>query len=77
MYRHRIWEKYKVNVASLAILCDDEKNYLPNQYKTKIWGCKLNFEFPVVKLLDFGEDWAKLEEEDNPFSILYDKVRMA
>ena len=70
VYRHRIWEKHKVDVASLVILCDDEENYRPNKYKKGIWGCELNFTFPIVKLLDFAENWAKIENDGNPFAIV-------
>ena len=70
VYRHRIWEKHKVDVASLVILCDDEQNYRPNKYKKGIWGCELNFTFPIVKLLDFAENWIKLENNSNPFAIV-------
>ena len=70
VYRHRIWEKHKVAVASLVILCDDEQNYRPNKYNKGIWGCELNFTFPIVKLLDFAENWAKLENDSNPFAIV-------
>ena len=56
VYRHRIWEKYKVDVASLVILCDEEQNYRPNQYEKEIWGCELKFKFPMVKLIDFKEN---------------------
>ncbi|MBF8276225.1 MAG: cytosolic protein [Candidatus Brocadiaceae bacterium] len=70
VYRHRIGEKHKVDVASLVILCDDEQNYRPNKYKKGIWGCELNFTFPIVKLLDFAENWTKLECDRNPFAIV-------
>ncbi len=70
VYRHRIWEKHKVDVVSLVILCDDEQNYRPNKYKKELWGCKLNFTFPIIKLLDFVENWTKLEKDNNPFAIV-------
>ena len=70
VYRHRIWEKHKVDVASLVILCDDEENYRPNKYKKGIWGCELNFTFPIVKLLDFAGNWAKMKNDGNPFAIV-------
>lgn len=28
----------------------------------------MGFEFPVVKLLDYRERWAELEESQNPFA---------
>ena len=70
LYHHKIWGKYKVDVVSLAILCDDEKNYRPNQYKTEMWGCELNYNFPIAKLLDSAIDWVKLERNDNPFAMV-------
>ncbi|MBT4836419.1 MAG: hypothetical protein HON94_03640 [Methylococcales bacterium] len=70
VYRHRIWEQYNVEVASLVILCDDEKSYRPNQYKKAIWGCELSFKFPIIKLLDYVRDWAKIESNNNPFAII-------
>ena len=70
VYQHRIWEKYRKEVASLVILCDSDKNYRPNHYKKEIWGCSLDFKFPIVKLLDYAKDWHKLERNPNPFSTL-------
>ena len=70
VYWHRIWEMYDKEVASLVILCDDKPNYRPNQYKSEIWGTKLCFEFPVIKLLDYSNDWDKLECSNNPFAII-------
>ena len=55
---------------SLVILCDDEQNYRLTNYKRGIWGCELNFTFPIVKLLDFAENWAKMENDGNPFAIV-------
>ncbi|MCP4751229.1 MAG: hypothetical protein GY866_10065, partial [Proteobacteria bacterium] len=34
------------------------------------WGCKLHFQFPMVKVLDYGKDWEKLERDPNPFAMV-------
>jgi hypothetical protein len=70
VYRHRIWERYRLNVSSLVIYVDGDPNYHPSEYKTECWGTKLHFEFPYIKLLDYVKDWAKLESNDNPFSLV-------
>ena len=70
VYNRRISEKYNKEVVSLAVLCDDDPNYRPHEYAESRWGCDLKFSFPIVKLLDYGKDWAKLEKDDNVFSIV-------
>jgi hypothetical protein len=69
-YQYRIFDKYQVDVVSLAILTDIEKNYRPSEYKKSRWGCQLNFKFPVIKLLDYADDWTTLEASKNPFAII-------
>ena len=70
VYNRRIHEKYNMEVVSLAILCDSDSNYRPHEYTENRWGCDLKFSFPIVKLLDYEEDWEKLEQDDNVFSIV-------
>ena len=70
VYNRRISEKYNMEVVSLAILCDDNPNYRPNDYSESRWGCDLRFRFPVVKLLDYAKDWEKLAQDDNVFSVV-------
>ena len=70
VYRHRIWERYRLNVSSLVIFVDGEPNYHPCEYKTECWGTELHFKFPYIKLLDYAKDWVKLESDDNPFSLV-------
>ena len=35
-----------------------------------LWGCRVGFEFPVVKLLDYQARWAELEHSLNPFALV-------
>ena len=70
VYNRRIHEKYNQEVVSLALLCDDDPNYRPNEYTESRWGCNLKFNFPIVKLLDYANDWQKLELDDNVFSVV-------
>ncbi len=70
VYHYRIFDRYGVEVISLAVLSDDDPAYRPGEYRTGRWGCNLLFQFPVVKVLDYGQDWAQLEAEPNPFAIV-------
>ncbi|MCP4702305.1 MAG: cytosolic protein, partial [Gammaproteobacteria bacterium] len=70
VYHYRIFDRYKQQVISLAILGDEGKNWRPDRYGYKLGGCKLSFCFPVVKLLDYKDKWDELEKSNSPFSIV-------
>jgi Domain of unknown function (DUF4351) len=70
VYNYRLRDRYNLPIVSLAVLSDDNHQWRPRQYETELWGCGLRFWFPVVKLLDYGNDWPVLEESDNPFSTI-------
>jgi hypothetical protein len=36
----------------------------------ELWGCRVTFEFPMVKLLDYESRWAELEASTNPFAFV-------
>jgi len=57
-------------VVSLAILGDDKNWWRPQNHQYSRWGCQLNFQFPVVKLLDYQKNWSALTENRNPFAIM-------
>lgn len=68
IYHYRIYDRYKRTVVSLAVLGDERKNWKPNQFGYQLWGCELAFKFPVVKLVDYSEQWSELETSRNPFA---------
>lgn len=70
IYNRRIREKYNKEVVSLAILCDDNPSYRPHEYTESRWGCDLKFSFPIVKLIDYGNNWDRLEQNDNVFAVV-------
>jgi hypothetical protein len=69
-YNYRIFDRYKRTVVSLAILGDTSKNWRPNNYVHNLWGCRIEFEFPIIKLLDYQDKWKELEESRNPFAVV-------
>jgi hypothetical protein len=69
-YNYRLRDRYNCPVVSLAILTDDSKTWRPNRFQDELWGCSTEFRFPIVKLLDYGKDWASLEASRNPFAVV-------
>ncbi|HFE66693.1 MAG TPA: transposase, partial [Chloroflexi bacterium] len=35
-----------------------------------MWGCKIQLNFPAIKLLDYRDKWDELQQNDNPFAIV-------
>ncbi|MCC5666985.1 cytosolic protein [Nostoc sp. CHAB 5784] len=68
IYNYRIYDRYKRSVASLAVLGDERINWRPNQFGYSLFGCTINFQFPVVKLLDYQQRQSELEASRNPLA---------
>ncbi|MBE9210488.1 DUF4351 domain-containing protein [Nostoc sp. LEGE 06077] len=69
-YNLRIFDKFAKPAISLAILCDADSTWRPNQYSYNYPDCSLVFRFGTVKLLDYQNRWTELETSDNPFAIV-------
>ena len=69
-YNYRIFDKNYLPVTSLAILGDDNPSWRPGAYSFNQWGCKLHFQFPMVKLLDYNNRIDELLKQSNPFAII-------
>ena len=71
-YHYRIRDRYDRSVVSLAVLSDGNRAFRPVSYSDGRWGCRLLFEFPMVKLLDYVEParWAALEASHNVFALV-------
>lgn len=52
---HRIRDRFDRRVLSLVILADDRLNWRPYRYVEEVLGCRVQFDFPVCKLLDLVE----------------------
>lgn len=69
-YHYRLYDRYDRQVVSLAILTDDNENWRPGEFQYELWGCKSSLIFPVVKLLDYKQQWIQLKQNSNPFAII-------
>ncbi len=73
VYHYRIYDRYgdkNTEVVSLAVLGDEDKKWRPTEYSYSRWGCQLTLEFPIVKLLDYQQNWEFLVESNNPFAVI-------
>ena len=70
VYYYRLFDRYQVDVVSIAVLTDDSLAFHPTQYIRERWGCQLHFRFPVQKILEWSPRWAELETSQNPFSMV-------
>jgi len=67
-YHYRLFDRYAREVVSLAVLGDTSPTWRPTGFTYGRWGCRLAFEFPVLKLWDYRARWAQLEASANPFA---------
>lgn len=70
IYNYRLFDRYKRPIISLAVLGDERADWRPNEYGYALWGCDVRLRFPIVKLLDYGTQWAILEQSNNPFAVM-------
>ena len=68
-YCYRAWDRHRQRVASIAILADTGPKFRPNLFSWELWGSKMSFRFPVIKLLDYKKQWEKLEASRNVFAV--------
>jgi hypothetical protein len=68
VYHYRIHDQHNCPVLSLAVLADRSPSWRPSEYSHELWGCRNEFHFPVVKILDYKDKWAELEKSRNPFA---------
>lgn len=70
VYHLRIFDRFHSHATSLAILCDGNTKWRPNQYHFSSPDTQLTFQFGMVKLLDYREQWGALEQNPNPFAVV-------
>ena len=70
VYNYRLFDRYNREVASFAILGDDNPRWRPEAYGYRRWGTEVGIRFPVVKLLDYAARRQELEQSPNPFATI-------
>lgn len=69
-YYYRLFDRYHKPIVSLAMLVDGQIKWRPTSYENSLWGCKIKFEFPVIKLIDFNDKRMELAQTKNPFGLI-------
>lgn len=69
-YHLRIFDRFHSHATSLAILCDSNARWRPYQYQFTSPDTELTFRFGMVKLLDYRDRWAELEQSSNLFAVV-------
>jgi hypothetical protein len=62
-YHARLYDHFRQEIVSLAILGDERPNWRPHRFRYGRWGSSIQFTFPTIKLLDYTEE----ELEASPF----------
>ena len=68
IYHTCLFDRYSRPIASFAVLADESPTWRPDRHFYDLWGCSVDFRFPIVKLLELDE--AFLEASDNPFAVV-------
>jgi hypothetical protein len=63
-------DRFDRPIVSVAVLGDDRSRWRPTMYESALWGCNVQFRFPIVKLLDYRERLSELERSRNPVASL-------
>jgi Domain of unknown function (DUF4351) len=70
IYAIRIYDRFGQFATSLAILCDGDENWRPQDCGLESPGSSLAFQFSMVKLLDYQSRMAELQASRNLFSVV-------
>lgn len=70
IYNYRIFDKFRKDVISLALLTDNSPKYRPSEYRRSRLGCDVLFRYPIVKVIDYRDQWTELEASPHPFAIV-------
>ncbi len=71
VYYYRLYDLYPERVLSLAILADHEPGWKPDCYKHELLGTvDLSFGYKTVKLWDYYDRWAELEQNPSPIAVV-------
>ncbi len=70
VYYYRIRDKYDKQVVSLAILGDMNPRWRPNTFIDEVAGCRVEFRYPLVKLVDYENQVEQMRNRANPVAML-------
>ncbi|MBI3822713.1 MAG: hypothetical protein HY289_08535 [Planctomycetes bacterium] len=57
VYHYRLLDRYNRRVVSLAVLGDDDTDWRPDRYNDELWGCSIEFRFPILSAVGDVAKW--------------------
>lgn len=70
VYNYRLFDRYRVDVVSLGVAIKASSRLPLGRYEREQWGCRVLFEFPVLRLSDFAARQQELEQSRNPVAVI-------
>ncbi len=70
VYNYRIKDRENCPVVSLGIITGSAGKIELGRYETELWGCRLLFEFPVARMIDWRGREPELLASKNPFALV-------
>lgn len=67
-YYARLFDRYRQPIVSLAVLGDDNPDWLPLSFSRELWNCHVELVYPTLKLQSMNE--AALEASTNIFATM-------
>lgn len=68
IYHYWPYERYERQAISMAILTDEQPEWRPDTFGYELCGCRIELRFPIIKLLDYRQDWDWLESSESLFA---------
>jgi hypothetical protein len=68
IYHYRVYDRYRRDIVSLAVLTDADPGFRPTRFRRSLLGCEVTFAFPAVKVIDYDTD--RLDASDSPFALV-------
>jgi hypothetical protein len=68
VYHYRVFDRYRRQPVSLAVLADEQEEWRPTGFDYALWDCALDFRFPIAKLAAYASRREELEASANPFA---------
>jgi hypothetical protein len=68
IYHYRVYDRYRRDIVSLAVLTDADPGFRPTGFRRSLLGCEVTFTFPAVKVIDYDSD--QLDTSNSPFALV-------
>ena len=75
VYFYRILDRYRKEIAAIAIFADNNKNFKPSSFRYEFFDTKLVYKYRTYKILESSSE--ELMNSSNPFALVVLAARNA